>query len=184
MRRHLVVGLALAAIGGLGLFVGGCSSGCGHCDDGCYDECDECDECCEEVCHEPCDVVVCEPCGRCLDVWYACPCCEYVSAYQGACVHCGRPLEERHAGAVVSPEGSAGWSAGGSAAAGEWQEEMARAEQGQGRAVAKKQNDCPECAKEAEAARQKARPTRRTVTREKPTPKPIATQKRAKIVDG
>lgn len=165
MRRHLVVGLALAAIGGLGLFVGGCSSGCGHPDDGCYDECSE------TVCHEPCDVVVCEPCGSCLDVWYACPCCGYVSGYQGACVHCGRPLEERHAGTAVSPEGSEGWSAGGGRG---WEEEIATAEQG--RAVAKKRDGCPECAKEAAEKERAARKTR--------TPRPIAAQKRAKIVDG
>ncbi|GEM_PF-4045111 len=198
MRRHLLAVLALAVVGGLGLFVGGCSSGCGHSSDPCYGD---------EVCHDGCGVhaeVACEPCGDCLEVWYQCPCCGTTSAYDGCCVHCGGHLEVRHAGCTTSPEGcsGAGYSAGGFG----WQTEMAQAERGRGRAhvakapapnagncpecakeaAAAKHQDCAECAKKAapakqqgcaECAKQNAQPQRRTVAREKPAPKPMSARK-------
>mgnify|MGYP001561862229 CR=1 FL=1 len=162
MRRHLLAVLALVVVGGLGLFVGGCSSGCGHCDDPCFDD---------AVCHDGCAEVACEPCGDCLDVWYQCPCCGTTSAYDGCCVHCGDHLEVRHAGCSVSPEGC---EEHGSAAGGYgWQIEIAQAERGRARAqvakapapkvcncpdcqkkrAAASQGDCPDCAKKAAATK-------------------------------
>lgn len=136
MRRNLVAVLAIAVVGGLGLFVGGCSSGCGHCEDPCY---------AEEVCHDGCAPVECEPCGECLEVWYQCPCCGTTSAYDDDCTHCGRHLEVKHSAVAVSPEGCAGPRSGGYG----WQIEIAQAEQAVRARAATKRHDCPKCAKKA-----------------------------------
>lgn len=186
MRRHLLAVLGLAVVGGLGLFTGGCSSGCGHCEDPCYSE---------VACHDDCGEAACNSCGGGLQTWYVCPGHGYTSARPGSCVHCAGPLEVRHAGCAVSPEGVAGPRSGGYG----WQVEIAQAEKNaQMQAAARstaKAHGCPECAKKAaapkhhdcaECAKKNAQPVRRTVVREQPAPKPIHANKTgAKVaVDG
>lgn len=130
MGRYLATGLALLVGCGLTMAIGGCSSGgCHHHQDTCCEaewcEEEECDTCChEEVCCEA--PAHCGSCGTSIQVWYACPHCEFVSAWPGACVHCGAPLEQRHAQTVVSPEGS--WGSSSSATQGGWGAHLSSAE--------------------------------------------------------